>query len=737
MGKILSLIAGLLIVVGIGAAFYLKTPAPVPFDREAAKAAAGNYDVRIVRDSFGVPHIYGLRDADAAFGLGYAHAEDDMRTIEDALLFSRGTLSAQTGQDAAPTDYLVRLFDVENAVREGMSQLSDATLALVDGYVTGVNLYCAEEPGRCSRGVAPISREDVVMGFVARQPFFYGLDGVLTKLFEEDPETKEALLRTRTKIAHLPPGAEFGSNAIAVAPRRSSDGHTRLMVNSHQPYTGPVAWYEARVKSEEGLDIIGGLFPGSPVVLLGATPKLGWAFTVNKPDLADVYALTVNDAKNPTQYRLDGEWRDFETDVAKFRVKLFGPFSLPVSRPIRRTVHGPVLETPNGFVALAFAGYRDVRAVEQYYRMNKATTFEDWRSAMAMLGLPSLNAMYADGLGNIAYYYNMAIPVREPTQDWSGVVPGDNSDLVWKGVRPFGTAPSVVNPKSGYLVNGNHTPFRSTGEGDNPKKAAFPPHFGVVERFSNRGLRLQDLYGADEDITGEEFVQYKYDLNFAPDSRIMKLMARLGDLPAVASDPELSEAAAMLAAWDGSTDRTSTSAALAIRTGQLALGGLLDMVDVDVPDPAEALAQAVGELKAGFGKIDPAWGEVSRMRRGAVDRPLDGGPDILRAVYSVDNPKDGPMTAMAGDTYILYADWPAPEASEIGAPIQSGPPAIQTIHQFGAATLDETSPHYADQAPLFAERKFRSPPLSLEAALAEATRDYRPGRIPEPAPSSE
>lgn len=712
-------IGGALMVAGLViAAVYLKTPVPGSFDREAAIAAAAQYDARIIRDAFGVPHIYGARDADVAFGLAYAHAEDDWATIEDVVFFSRGELAERKGKDAAIPDYLIKALRVENDVREKYAgDLSPNLRAVVEGYAAGANLWCAEEKGRCSPGAAPVTAYDVIAGFVARTPFFYGLDAELTKLFESDIETASASERAREALLKISPTHEIGSNAMAVAPARSTDGHTRLMVNSHQPYEGPVAWYEARLKSEEGWDMIGGVFPGAPVILHGAGPDLGWAHTVNKPDLVDIYALTVDNEKNPTKYMFDGEWRNLEAEKIKFRVKLFGPFSLPVTRKTYRSVHGPVFVTDHGVYAVAYGAAGDIRAAEQWYQMNKAEDFDDWRAAMAMSAIPSFNTVYADRDGNIGFFYNVAIPVRDPNFDWSHAIPGDTSVTLWRGVRPFDIVPSVVNPASGYVVNANHTPFEASGEGDNPDPADFPAHFGIDRRETNRGLRIQTLYGGDPSISGDEFVAYKMDHMYAEDSRVMGLVKALIANEEAQADPDLADAMKTLRAWDGSVSIDNRSAPLAVLTAQKARGALLNDANVEVPDYVTALRQTETALRAGFGRVDPTWGETVRLKRGEHDLSLDGGPDTLRAVYPDGAPAEGPLKAAGGDTYILYADW-APGAAT----------RIKTIHQYGAATLDETSPHYDDQAPTFAREEWKTPPMTLDGVLKEATADYRPGK---------
>ncbi len=512
------------------------------------------------------------------------------------------------------------------------------------------------------------------------------------------------------------PGFAIGSNAMAVAPERSADGHTRLMVNSHQPFEGPVAWYEARLKSEEGWDMIGGLFPGSPLILHGASPRLGWAFTVNKPDLVDVFALDVDNKKNPKFYKFDGEWRPFAISKAQFRVKLAGPFSLPVTRRILRSVHGPAFVTPNGVVAVSFAGDGEIRAIEQWRMMNKARNFNQWRAAMEIQAIPSFNVVYADGEGTIAYFYNGSIPIRQSGRDWTQVQPGDRSHLVWQGVRPFGSTPNVVKPSSGYVVNANNSPFESTSPTDAPRASDFPREYGIDKAITNRGIRLQQLFQPNSSITADDFVSYKFDNRYAESSQLRRAIQMLLDDPEVRQDTSLSKAIELLETWDGSTSIDDRSAALAVTWGTKVFGRIYQDSPPETAAMRSALIDTVTELQAGFGRLDPRWGDVNRLRRGNVDLPVNGGPDTLRAIYTAGNVAEGALAASGGDTYVLYADWD-----------KNGEVSIRTIHQFGSATLDRASKHYADQAPIFAAEEFRVPPMTLEQVLAEATADYRPG----------
>jgi len=710
-------LAALFGIALLAAGAWLWTPAGPKFEPAAAREAAAAYQARIVRDAFGVPHIYGARDADAAFGLAYAHASDDWATFAEVLRFSRGALAVENGKDAAVTDFLVAALGVWRDIDAKFdNDLSPETRAVLEAYAAGVNLWCADHAPRC-RGLAPVSAKDIVAGFVARTPFFYGLEEELTKLFADDSEKRAALEGAREAAFRIPRSVEIGSNAMAVAPHRSADGHTRLMVNSHQPYTGPVAWYEARVKSEQGWDMIGGVFPGAPMILHGAGPHLGWAFTVNKPDLVDVFRLQVDDSKRPRSYIFDGAARPFERGKAKFRVKLFGPFSLPVTRETLRTPHGPVFVTPRGVFAVSYGGMGDIRAAEQWFRMNKARSFAEWRAAMEMQAIPSFNAVYADAGGKIGYFYNAAIPERAEGETGKGETDGSQSALLWRGVRPFGSAPQAVDPPSGYVINANNNPYESSAPEDSPRAEDYPDQLGIDMRTTNRGLRLRELFDVDPAITAEAFLDYKMDRLYSDKSRLVRLIEALLADEGARQDRELAEALELLRGWDRSAAMESRSAALAIRTGRLALGWYLAGEQAETPDPVAALKQAATELKAEFGRLDPLWSEAMRLQRGAQSFALHGAPETLRAVYPDEKTKRGRWVAAGGDTYILYADWPADGSA----------PEIRTIHQFGAATLDEASPHYADQAPLFVEERWKTPPMTPEALEAEKTAEITIG----------
>jgi acyl-homoserine-lactone acylase len=692
------LLVGLVALALLADILVYRLSRPAPPDLAALIAKAARYDVRIRRDSWGVPHILGRTDADVAFGLGFAHSEDDFATIQDVSLATRGDLAASAGPKGAVTDYLVHLFRVWETVDARYEKDLPADFRRVaEAYADGVNLYAAQHPDQVKAGFLPLTGKDVVAGFVFKTPFFYGLDSVLRKLNAD------------TGGKPLP---EIGSNGVAVGPHRSADGATRLLVNSHQPYEGPVSWYEVVLQSGEGWHAAGGLFPGSPFMLHGHNAHLGWANTVNHPDLADIYRLTINPA-NDNQYLLDGKWRDFERSDAAIKVKLWGPFYWTFHRDVLWSAQGPVFKTDHGVFAVRYAGIGEIRQALQYYRLNKARDLGEWKAAMRLLALPSINYVYADERGNIGYVYNGEFPVRKEGVNWQGFLPGDRSDLIWHSYLPFDRIPQIWNPKSDFVFNSNNTPFQATAPEDDLRPQDFSRTLGIQTNMTNRAFRALETFGADPAITAAKFRAYKFDLAYSTHAEIARMIAEV-----LAADPhgdaDLAQAQQILRRWDRRTDIHNRGTALAVLMGVRVAGE-----EPGAPwkeRPVEALKEAIAILKAHFGRLDPEWGQANRFRRGPVDLPIDGGPDIYRAVYGTQQ-DDGTLTAVDGDTFIMFVTWD-----------KDGKLSSESIHQFGTATLDKTSPHYADQSPLFVKMQTKPVWFTEDQLKPHIVRDYRPGR---------
>ena len=660
------------------------------------------YDARILRDSFGVAHVHGHTDADAAFGVAYAHAEDDWDTLEDVFLASRGRVAAKRGKAGAGPDFLNAWLGVRQTVAaKAHAEVDSATWALVEGYVAGINAYAAAHPdevGGVARDELPMTPEDLVAGVVLTTPLFFGLDRVVLGLMDQPTIDREAASKDK------------GSNGFAIAPSRSGDGVTRLLANSHQPWRGPVAWYEISMHSDEGLDFAGALFPGAPVPLLGHNKTLGWTNTVNAPDLVDTYRLRIN-PENDQQYWYDGVWRTLERERVWLKVKV-GWFTMPVSRIVERSVHGPVLRNASGAFAVRYAGIGQVNQLTGYYALVKARTYAEWRAALARQTIVATNFIYADRTGKIALVYNASFPKRRAGFDWQGVLPGDTSAVLWTTYHPPEATPALVSPRSGYVYNSNNTPFKATAEADNLKRADFDPTMGIETRQTNRSVRAFELLDTIPRITREALLAVKFDAAYSRASWVGSVLDSMARVDTVA-EPSLAPAVRLIAGWDGvmADDRPASVLATTI------IGPAIRATYLGKPRPraAESLRAGVKFLMDHHGRLDVPLGTALRLRQGTQDLPLRGGPDALRAIYSTPT-ADGRLEGEVGDSFIMLVEW--------------GPDGVvhsQSVQPFGAATSRRGSPHYADQAPLFAAEKFKPVWFTEAEQRAHLERETRVG----------
>jgi penicillin amidase/acyl-homoserine-lactone acylase len=706
------LLSFLIIGAGMFAFRYIVKDSPdlATIQEEAEQT---DHDVRILRDVWGVPHVFGVTDPDVAYGFAYAHAEDDFETIQKSMLAARGRLASVFGRDHAPNDYMVQAMRIRDSVESKYaSDLSPQVRAICEAYAEGLNKFARLHPGDALPGLFPVTGEDVVAGYVHKIPLFFGLHKALKELFE--PERKHNISTKELAFdLYSNPGEDipYGSNAFAIAPGKTRNGETFLAINSHQPWEGPLTWYEAHLHSQEGWDIVGSTFPAGPFLVQGMTPDLGWGFTVNHPDQIDIYVLKVN-PDNPSQYLYDGEWLDFEVDQASIDVKLIAPIEWEMKEEILWSVYGPAVMRPHGTYAIRYAGMGDIRHVEQLFQMNKAGDFVEWRKAMALLAIPKFNAVYADRSGNIFYLYNGLLPQRAEGYDWAEYLPGTTSETLWNSCLPFDELPQVLNPASGFIQSCNNSPFQTTVGPENPDPERYSGTFGIESQMTNRAYRALELLGQDDVITEEEFYACKYDMAYSPKSLMASYISRILALP-LPDVPMVHEAVHVLRTWDYRTDLENDGAALAILTVQpFVMGKVNDPTDEDL---LTALTETAQKLKRDFGRIRVPWQVVNRLMRGRVDLGVGGGPDVLRAIYGR-KMSDGRLQAYIGDCYILMGTWD-----------KNGKQGATTIHQYGSATSVRSSPHYADQAPLFVEQKMRPVWRTEEEIRANLESEYRPG----------
>jgi len=691
-----------------------KAPAPTKAMKEQAKR------VTILRDKWGVPHVFGKSDADAAFGLAYAHAEDDFRLIQLALAAATGRLSLLIlSEQAIGNDFYVSLIGVKEQLDKQYKKLSPQVRAVLEGYAKGLSYYAGLHPNEADGRLFPVTGRDVAAGFIHKIPLMFNLPKVLSalnsaktkkvgdKVFASDSKKSRG---TRLAAFSSQSFQITGSNTHAVLGRRFTDGITRLNVNSHQPWEGPVTWYEAHVSSEEGWNMLGGTFPGAPFILHGHNDHLGWAHTNNHPDLIDVYKLKMN-IKVQGSYKLDKKWKRLKERTAAVKVDT-GLFYFTYRMKSYYTEHGPVFKTPHGYYAIRYAGIdKAIFAVEQWFKMNKAKNLKEWKDAMRIQAIPMFNTNYADK-DNIFYVYNALLPQRKPGFDYKKILPGHRSDLIWKTYLPWDKLPQVHNPTSGFVQNCNATPFRSTVGKDNPKASLYPKEAGIETYLNNRTIRSLQLLSKKAKLTRADFLKMKFDRFYDKKAPIFKTIIQ----PLLASykpqNQDEKKGFELLKSWDGSTHIDNRAAALAILTRHPLRDRFRRHRRGQPKTPQAAFQAAVKMLKKYYNRVDVPLGQVQRLRRGKVDLAIDGGPDIITAVES--KLIKGKLVGYQGDSYILIAEF-----AKDG--IRS-----YSRHQYGNSNR-KTSKHYADQAPYFVKRKLKRIYRSKEQLLKNKAKAYHPG----------
>ncbi|MFN8276226.1 MAG: penicillin acylase family protein [Chitinophagales bacterium] len=665
-------------------------------------AQAQQPQVTIVRDSFGVPHIYGKTDADAAYGLAWAHCEDDFKSIQENLLAGQGRLGLVKGKEGALFDFALTFFGIDTFVDNHYdSRLSDSFKLIISSYVAAVNRYAQTHPDEVLvPNALPFTEKQLVRSGSITLTLFAGAGMAL-----------KAVRQHQFEILNEP--NEVGSNSMAIAPWRTEDGKSWLLVNSHQPIEGRLAWYEAHIKSDQGWDVIGGLFPGGVSIFVGSNPFLGWAHTTNYHNFGDVYQITHRNGK----YLYDGKWIPFATKYAHLVVKL-GGLKIAIRKKIPVTGLGPVFKTKHGWYAFRFPGATAINAMEQWFAMNKAQNFEAFEKALRMEAIPLFNVMYAD-YKNIYYQSGGMIPWRDSTLGWTMPVPGNTSQYRWQKLVPYASKPQLFNPRCGYLYSCNQTPYAVSGD-----SCGWTGSFPGIQRFNyNRGERFgQMLQAIPGKITWQQFLAVKFDKQYAANGSYMRNFKVFFQLDAHQHEP-LADAIALVKQWNLSGDTGNRHAALMllahqylIKKQQVPFAFLsIKKAPIQEDEALAALRYARRFMLKHYGTLEMPLGAVQRHVRGEVSLPASGLREVSRAADpKLVDKSHGIWKIVNGDGYIQMNRY-GPQGAE-----------VLSVNAYGASAHAD-SRHYTDQMRMFCSEQFKTMTFNWLQIRAAAEAVYAPG----------
>ena len=656
--------------------------------------------ITIARDSFGVPHIFAPTDPEVAYGLAWAHAVDDFETLQLVLLSGKAKLGTALGKKGAEADYVIDLLRIRRTVQEQWNTLRPDFLALIKGYVKGLNAYAKKHPDEVKYKKAfPFDEKDYMTAVIFSVSLFCGVNEVLPRILGG-------------KVASIPGFNPQGSNALAMNSAKTTTGESFLAINAHQPPEGPAAFYEAHLQSEQGWNMLGGLLPGGCLIFHGTNENLGWAHTVNYQDKVDVYQLEINPA-NKNQYKFDGEWMNLEETKAKLKVK---GVPVTIGKKIYWSKYGATLKTVNGVFAIRLPATMDIKALEEWYRMNKAKNFTEFYRALSMTSLPMFNIMYADRYDTIFYISNGKMPRRnpDPKYNWRSTVPGNSSATLWTEFKTISELPQYINPGSGYLFNTNHSPFLATDTKYNLDPNKFDTNDGYELSHNNRSQRITELIPAGK-IDYNAFKKIKFDQQLPQQLQYPYGIDSMLNLPA-SDHPLLKEVISNFQSWDRKAVADSRGAAvflLAYHYVRKKLNGSPPR-QLTKQESIETYQYVHDYMIKYFGWTNLVLGDVQKLVRGDDARPAWGLPDVLTAAYT-EPYKNGMLKVSSGDAYICFVRYPK----------DGRLPIIESVNTFGAS-MHPDSPHYKDQMNMFQKQQTRHMTLDKEEILRTAEKVYHP-----------
>ncbi len=656
--------------------------------------------VTIARDQYGVPHIFAKTDPEVSYGLAWAHAEDDFESLQKVALPSKGLMGRVYGKDAVGADYAFALFRCREITEEKWTTLSPEFIRLIEGYVQGLNDYAQKHPEEVlHKDLFPISLKDYIASSVLALTVFNGGDKALSAIFSN-------------KVDPLIDFDKMGSNAIAIHPSKTQTGEAFLAINAHQPNEGPEAFYEAHVNSEEDWNALGGLLAGGPCILHGVNENLGWAHTVNLCDRMDIYQLQMN-PKNADQYLYDGQWVDLEKKKIKLLIK---GVPIPISRDLLWSKYGATMKNDQGVFAIRLGANMEIRALEQWYRMNKARNHTEFYNAIGLQGLSMFNIMYADRRDTIFYINNALMPVRNPSPElnWKKTLPGNTSKTLWTSFQKISELPQYVNPKSGYLFNTNHSSFLATAQEDNLRPTAFSVQSGWETNQNNRSVRVMQMMPTGK-IDYATFKKIKFNRQLPTPLQYMYGVDSLF-LMKREEYPQYDSLLQVLQSWDRKGDAESKGAAvflLIYENVSKAMRGK-EPQQLTKLECENTLRSVQDYMRKNFGTVDLKLGDIQKLVRGDKEYPAPGLPDLLAPEWGVAW-KDGKRKITGGDAYVAMVRFP-----------KTGLPIIETVNTYGASSK-KGSPHFDDQVSLFLKQELKPMTLDKTKVLAEAKRVYHPG----------
>lgn len=702
---------------------------------DVARWKAAAQRVTIMRDKWGIPHIFGKTDADTVFGMLYAQAEDDFNRVELNYINALGRLAEVEGEQEIWRDLRMKLY-IQPADLQAKYSASPAWLKnLMNAFADGLNYYLYTHPE-----VKP----KLLHRFEPWMALSFSEGSIGGDIESIDLKELERFYGGRPVVARIDADRGFdpeprGSNGFAIGPKRSANGHALLMINPHTSfYFRP----EVHMVSEEGLNAYGAVTWGQFFIYQGFNDKLGWMHTSGGGDVIDEYLETVVERDGAFFYKYgkhEGRMRSAQINLP---YKTRGGAMASRSVTAYFTHHGPVVrQEGNKWVSVKMMD-DPLNALTQSYIRTKARDYNAFYKAMELRTNSSNNTVYADAHGNIAYFHGNFIPRRDPRFDWTRPVDGSNPATEWQGLHEINETITLLNPASGYISNTNNWPCNAAGAASSPKCGKYPAYMWSLPENA-RGRNAERVFRDARGLDIDGLIAASYDSRLAAFEPLV---------PAVVADHEalpegdarkagLHEQIAELRGWNLRYAVDSVPTSLAIFWGQemvaehgaRARAERIPAVDyiatrLSAADRLDALVRASNKLQADFGTWRTPWGEINRFQRlsGDVDQQYDDAKPSLPVAFASANWGSLASFGMSAKqkTKRIYGD----RGNSFVAAVEFGPRIKAKSILAGGQSGDPQSPHFNDQAAMYARGEFKDVLFYKEDIERNLKRQYHPGQ---------
>lgn len=687
-------------------------------------------NVSIIRDDWGIAHITGKTDADAVFGMIYAQAEDDFNRVETNYLNSMGRLAEAEGESAVWRDLRMKLFIQPENLKKNFASSPAWLQKLMTAWADGLNFYLAKHPNVKPRVITKFEpwmalsfTEGSIGGDIetinlGRLKSFYGA------------ESSSAILDKPDFLAE-----PSGSNGIAISPKNTVNGHALLLIN---PHTSFFFRSELQVTSNEGLNVYGAATWGQIFIYQGFNEHCGWMHTSSAVDAIDEWRETIVKKGGKYFYKSGSTEKPLETSTVKVPYKTSNGMA-EKTFTVYRTHHGPIVKKDDATGDWISVGLMNnpIKALTQSFTRTKAKNYQEFRQTMDLHTNSSNNTIYADGDGNIAFFYANFIPRRNPKFDWTQPVDGSNPVTDWNGLLTFDESPNLLNPASGWLYNSNNSPWSAAGASSR-QQADFPNY---VDRGteSARGLHAIKVLENRKDFTLKKLQSAAYD-SYLPwfEKTVPALVNAWDKLPQSDSlKIKLKDQISILRGWNRRWSIDSNATSLAVFWGTEILRTLgpspgvpsEDNVAAKATPPQllEALVRASDKLNTDFGNWRTPWGEINRFQRltGDIVHPFaDSAPSIPVGFTSGNW---GSLASFGAMPTAKTKKWYGTSGNSFVAVVEFGKMIRARAVTAGGESGDPKSPHFNDQASRYANGDLREVYFYPSQLKNHTERKYVPG----------